>query len=364
MAGQPIMPRQHPFVKAVADALRQRCGVPAGGARLVVATSGGADSVALLRALAMLADRRTWKLELAVGHVQHHLRPAEEAEGDAAFVAALARKLDLPFVRADLSQPAGAGNMEAWARAARYEALVEMARAFDAAFIATAHQADDQLETLLMRLLRGTSVKGLAGIAWRRSVAGFKWRKAGGEGETPGAAEPAPTAGGLHLIRPMLAVDRTDAQSFLRHLEQPWREDHTNADLSRLRARLRREVTPALAAISAEAPRRAVTLADHLRQVARLLEQAVAAAADRVLLAEGSATFERVDARLLPPVVLAGLLRRLLAQAGVPRDRLGGRTLGPIVRAVRDTQGGERSFRLSGGAEVVVLRDMVKVSRK
>ena len=161
----------HPLVRAVAEGLRHHCGVRE-GARLIVAVSGGADSVALLRALAILAPRRNWNLNLAVGHVQHHLRK-RGAEADARFVAALAKKLELPFLRADLEPPRPAkGNREDWARKERYGALAEMAQAFGASFMVTAHHGDDQLETMLMRLVRGCSVRGLAGMRWRRRLAG------------------------------------------------------------------------------------------------------------------------------------------------------------------------------------------------
>ena len=87
--------------------------------------------MALLRALAVLAPRRNWRLNLGVAHVQHHLRPATQAEGDARFVAELAGRLELPFLRVDLvppSAPGRAGNREGWARRERYVALGEMER--------------------------------------------------------------------------------------------------------------------------------------------------------------------------------------------------------------------------------------------
>ena len=342
----------HPFVAAVAGGLRQRCGVT-GGARLVVAVSGGADSVALLRVLAILAPRRTWRLTLAVAHVQHHLRQ-RGAEADARLAAALAEQLELPFLRADLRPSRDAtGNREAWARRERYRALVEMARAFDASFIVTAHHADDQLETMLMRLVRGCSVRGLAGMSWRRRLEVLS-------AEPANARPPSP----IWLIRPMLAVDRRAARSFLAAASQNWREDHTNRDASRWRAALRQDVLPALRKLRPDVAPRATALGDHLRQAAQLIDAQIDRAADLVHWGEcGRGTLDRLTARRLPKIVLAGLLRRLLTQCGAQPDRLSAGSLGAIVRAIRDTTGGLRGFHLSKGVRIVVERTTVNLSK-
>src|SRR5690606_36470749 len=108
---------------------------------------------------------------------------------------------------------------------------------------------DDQLETMLMRLLRGSSVRGLAGMAWRRRL--------------PATIDPLRRP----VLRPMLAVTHAQAVAVLRDIGQPWREDLTNADITRWRAALRHQVLPALAAIRADAPHKAVALGEHLRQV-------------------------------------------------------------------------------------------------
>jgi len=345
MTTPPMIPQRHPFVKAIASALRQHCGLSATrdqGPRLIVATSGGADSVALLRTLAVLSNRRTWRLQLAVGHVQHHLRP--EAEVDAAFVRGLADRLGLPFMRADLDLSTPNGNLEAHARRARYQALAEMAHEFDASCVVTAHHGDDQLETLLMRILRGSSVRGLSGMAWRRRL-------------TPQS--------GCVLIRPMLAVNRNLARQFLTEINQSWRQDHTNADVSRLRARLRHEVLPVLHAIRPDAPAKAVALTDHLRQIDQLIETQTNHQYDQRVICHGQTTeLSRSDGRRMPEVVLIALLRRLLVEAGVNPDRLGRRVLGPIVRAVRDHQGGERAFEPGCGVRLILTRDRISITRR
>lgn len=342
MTGQSMMIPKHPFVKAIAHALRHRCGIgPASTPvdTIIVATSGGADSVALLRALWALTQRRTWRLQLVVGHVQHHLR--DEAEEDAGFVADLAGQLDLPMQRADLDLANTPGNLEAAARRARYRALADMAKQANARYVATAHHGDDQLETILMRLLRGSSVRGLAGMAWRRKILPHH---------------------DCTLIRPMLALDHAQAQQFLNDLGQPWRHDHTNADVSRLRARLRHEVLPPLRAIGHHTPQHLARISDHLRQAHQVIEKTIDHAADHVILHNQPViTIDRPQARALSEIVLGGLLQRLFVQAGVGRDKLGRRVLDPVVQAVRDTKGGQRHFQFAGGVRVEVTYSTVRI---
>jgi len=248
MAENPHAPSYLPLVRAVAHGLRHRGGVREGD-HILVACSGGADSVALLRAMHLLHRRRKWNLTLTVAHVQHHLRPPEEAEGDAAFVAALAEQLGLAYERRDIYPGEAAGNVEANAREQRYAALTAIAAEVGAGSVATAHHADDQLETLLMAILRGTTAKGLRGIAWRRPLGEDV---AGGEAVT--------------LIRPMLGATHAEAIGLLNDLDQPWREDATNADRSRTRARLRHEVLPVLRELRPSVARKAVELGDALRE--------------------------------------------------------------------------------------------------
>jgi tRNA(Ile)-lysidine synthase len=244
MASASRPPNLHALVRRVAHGLRHRCGVGAGEA-VVVAVSGGADSVALLRAMHLLAPRRTWGQRLVVAHVQHHLR--DDAEDDARFVAQLAATLGLPFARRDVHPLHHGGNVEATARRQRYAALAQIAREHDATFIATAHHADDQLETLLMRLVRGTGVAGLRGIAWKRPA------------EAKGH-EPV-----VRVIRPMLAATHDQALDFLGQLQQPWRDDRTNRDTTRLRARLRHDVLPHLRHLHPRVAQHALALADDVR---------------------------------------------------------------------------------------------------
>lgn len=193
----------------------------AAGARVLVALSGGADSTALLVALASIAPER--ELELHAAHLNHRLRGAD-SDADAAFVAALCKRLRVPLVTARWGTRARMRHRgisgENGLRTLRREFLDGAATRVDAGCIATAHTADDQLETLLLRLMRGTGLRGLGGMR--------------------------PRAG--HWIKPLLELTRAELEADLRGARQPWREDASNADPAFARNRVRHGVVPALLA--------------------------------------------------------------------------------------------------------------------
>jgi tRNA(Ile)-lysidine synthase len=189
----------------------------------VVAVSGGGDSVGLVRVLHRLAGPLS--LRLTVAHLDHGVR-GEEARADAAFVEALAGSLGLPFVLGAW-QPTRSGHFETDARRARYDWLTDVACARGAAVIAVGHTLDDQAETILHRIVRGTGPRGLAGMPARRVL-----------GISPK----------ITLVRPLLGVTRRGLRDYLAALRQPYREDASNTDLSRTRARIRHDLLPKLAA--------------------------------------------------------------------------------------------------------------------
>jgi tRNA(Ile)-lysidine synthase len=205
------------------------CAVPRGG-RLLVAVSGGADSVALLLGLHGLA--RELGLSVHAAHLNHGLRGVEAA-GDQAFVEALCERLGIPLIasrwdcRARMRRRGLTG--QAGLRTLRREFLAAAARRVGASRIATAHTADDQLETLLLRLARGTGLAGLGGMSARSGA----W------------------------IKPLLSATRSDVEADLRENGQPWREDRSNRDLAYARSRVRHEVIPALARVVDRSPARA-----------------------------------------------------------------------------------------------------------
>ncbi len=189
------------------------------GARLGVAVSGGADSVALAILLGELRERLGVALVLL--HFHHQLRGAE-ADEDENFVSRLARQLGVEFFsdRADVAEQArrNGWNLEDAARRLRYEFLARAAASLNLACVAVAHTAEDQAETVLARVLRGTGITGLAGIypVW-----------------------------GL-VIRPLLEIRRQELREYLAGLGQSWREDSTNQDTTRTRARIRHRLLPVL----------------------------------------------------------------------------------------------------------------------
>lgn len=354
----------HPMVRTLAKALKQRCGIHT-HASILIACSGGADSVALLQGLALLAPRRNWQLQLTVGHIQHHLRA--EAEDDAQFVQALADRLGLPYARRDIAPANTPGNLEANAREQRYAALADIAHQANATYIATAHHADDQLETLLMRLLRGTSVAGLRGIAWHQPLTAN-----GSMGKDVDKRARDQTTGPVTLIRPMLAVEQADLLSFLAQLNQPWREDATNADTSRTRAKLRHEVLPLLKQIQPDAAAKANELAEHFTDLHQLVQQSAAAALeDQTFAKQRHAICDppspcfcllRQQARTLNPAVLTEIIRRGLLAAGAPADQLSRHALRPAIDAARDTVGGTRTFCFSNHIRLVISREMITLA--
>ena len=150
---------REPWIDRVERRLARWCEQGLGKA-WVVAVSGGGDSVGLLRVLHQLAG--PLGLRLSVAHLDHGVR-GEAARADAAFVAALAGSLGLPFVLGTW-QPTRSGHFESDARRARYDWLTEVAHARGASVIAVGHTRDDQAETILHRIIRGTGPRGLAGM--------------------------------------------------------------------------------------------------------------------------------------------------------------------------------------------------------
>jgi tRNA(Ile)-lysidine synthase len=181
--------------------------------------SGGADSVALL--LLLIAVKKRLGIALCVVHFNHKLR-GSAADGDEKFVGALAHKYKLPFYSATGAVKSIAktdkANLEATARRLRYAFFAQCASEHNLDKIAVAHTADDQAETVLAHILRGTGLAGLGGIH--------------------------PRAG--KSVRPLLSVSRADLRVYLKVQKQTWREDDSNCDTTKMRARIRKKLIPLL----------------------------------------------------------------------------------------------------------------------
>jgi len=204
----------------VAAVDRSLAGVAEGaaGGTIAVAVSGGADSTALLAALVVLRRRR--RVRLVAAHLDHGLR-VDSAE-DARFCRELCLRLDVPFRLGNADVRARArrdgGGLEEAARLERYAFLERVRREEDASFIAVAHTRDDQAETLLLRLLRGSGRAGLSAMRPRRG----------------------------RILRPLLEVSRAQVVAYLEGRGLAWREDPSNADAAHLRNRVRHELLPYL----------------------------------------------------------------------------------------------------------------------
>jgi tRNA(Ile)-lysidine synthase len=305
------------------------------GDRGLVAVSGGADSVALLVALQALAPELG--LSLHAAHLHHGLR-GPEADRDQAFVAALCARLGVPLsaarwdCRARMRRRGLSG--QAGLRTLRREFLEAVARRVGAGWIATAHTADDQLETLLLRLGRGTGLAGLAGMRPRHGA----W------------------------IKPLLEATREEIEADLAASAQPWCEDRSNEDPRYARSRVRHEVIPALArALGASrhdaeddgAGRAARARAGLARRVTATSREL--ASAHRWIARESMALLARaarvrrgeivLDSRVLatyPPPIQRTALRLLWQRPGHAGQHLTHRHLNALQSLLATTRGGSR----------------------
>ena len=279
-----------------------------------MAVSGGADSVALL--VAMADTRAETGIVLSAIHVHHGLRGAE-ADGDAEFVAEIAKPLDVPLCTrrgdvAALAAERGQGVEEA-ARALRYQSFQELLAEHKVDTVATAHTLDDQAETVLMKMLRGAWTEGLGGIA------------------------PVVAMKGGCIRRPLLEVARAEVVAYLEGRGQPWREDSTNQELTFTRNRVRYTLLPQLREFQ---PRIAEQLS-HMAAVAR----------------DEEAWWARELTRVMPGMVLPGKPVRgggranstRPGEAGVAMELERLRALHPalqrrVLRAVAEQLGSALSF--------------------
>jgi tRNA(Ile)-lysidine synthase len=313
------------IVHAAARTIRRHAMLE-GGETLVIGVSGGADSVALLHVLLRLAPDLA--LRLHVLHVDHGLR--EDSARDGEFVRALGIRLGVPVdvVRVRVA----AGSIEAAARAARHGALEAAAVRVGAARIALGHTADDQAETLIMRLLEGTGVRGLAGIP--------------------------PVRG--RLIRPLIESRHQDAVTTLTAAGLPWIEDPSNRDVRFFRNRVRHALMPRLVeAAGGDVVGPLGRLARRAREAIDALDHVAAAELERLAHAEhGALVLPRSALGALPRPVAAEVLRAAAARLGsrAPLRAWGHRGLRRVLASAPP----RRPFRL-GGVVVEVSGDRVRV---
>ena len=250
------------------------------GENVLMALSGGADSVALLLSLRELG------YPVQAFHLNHCLRGAE-SDRDEAFCRRLCEKLgvELAVERVDVAAAAGDSAVEETARRIRYARLEQAAHG---AKIAVAHNADDNLETMLFHLVRGTGAKGLAGIP--------------------------PVRG--NIIRPLIEVERREIEAFLRARGQDFVIDSTNADTAYTRNRLRQQVVPVLLEVNPQAAQAAARLGRQLRQDETCLQSYAQTCVQ--LCAAGNNSWRIASLREAEPAVRTRALRLLLENAHMP----------------------------------------------
>jgi tRNA(Ile)-lysidine synthase len=282
----------------------------------VFAVSGGGDSVAMLRAAFAIKNRGGGRGQLFAAHLDHGLRGAASA-GDAEWLKILCGRLKIPLEigKADVAAIADlqGDGLEAAARTARYEFLQRTAEKLGARFVAVAHTADDQIETVLHRILRGTGIDGLRGIPTIR-----------------------PLSPAVTLVRPLLAVRRRDVLDYLTSIGQDFRTDASNADFRMTRNRLRYELLPAirshypgdfdaallrLSARAADAQQVITAIVDELKNGSVTFEGEPAQAASqrsirRIRVACGQLVGQ-------PPLILREVCKAAWQDSGWPRQAMG-----------------------------------------
>ncbi len=320
---------RHPFpyhgsVKQRVLSYLRRHGLMRPGDRVGVAVSGGADSVALLRLL--LEARAELGIVPSVVHFNHQIRGAD-ADADEQFVRELARGLDLELHCDSGDTPAYARahklSLEAAARTLRYAFFDRLTADSTVHRVATAHTRDDQAETVLMRFLRGSGTKGLAGIypgvgGW--ISASVVVRKVG---ESASTVPPLPTAPlAPRIVRPLLDVSRDELRAYLNQSGQAWREDASNADVSFTRNRLRHEIMPVLRQLNPNLDHVLAETAEIAREEERWWSMQTSAA-QRDLWGTLSPT-QRPPRKMLVDVLLAQplALRRRLVRMMLDRPDL------------------------------------------
>lgn len=267
------------------------------GQTVLVAVSGGADSVCLLHVMAGLRE----KLGIAVraAHLNHRLRGVE-SEGDARYVSRLARRLGVPVTtgsRDVLAYQAGHRLcLEDAARQVRYAFLADVAAEVGADRVAVGHTADDQAETIMMHLVRGAGPTGLLGMR-------------------PFSVWTSPGLAGLTVVRPLLAVDRQSTHSYCRQRGLRPRSDSSNLSSSPLRNRVRQELMPLLRAYNPRVGEALIRTSETLAADLSFLEECVSAAWPKAVRGDnGAVVLDRDRVLSLHPAVQRHLLRRVVRE--------------------------------------------------
>jgi tRNA(Ile)-lysidine synthase len=286
--------------------------------------SGGRDSVCLLDLLVRLLGPES----VTALHVNYGLR--DDSDEDEAHCVLLCERLGLTLEIDRPRRPEGPGNLQAWARDARYAAAAQLALPHEA-LIATGHTADDQVETILYRLASSPSRRALLGM-----------RQQDGS-----------------LVRPLLGFTRKETTAYCEEHDLPWRDDPTNAGDGYARNRVRNRLVPALAEIHPAATRNVLRTAALLRDEAEVLDALVDAELDGAN-GSGRGTIELQRLAELPPALRRLVVQRL-ADRAAGRPVPGAANHADEVAALRRT--GTAMLDLGGGTRAVVERGILRAER-
>jgi tRNA(Ile)-lysidine synthase len=297
----------------------------------IVAVSGGADSIALLHAL-----HRILPDSLIVGHINHHLR-GDESDQDEAFVKSAAESLSLPFYSHQGIPPTI--GIEENARKIRYDWLGQLADQQGCAWLATAHHADDQAETILHRLIRGTGIDGLVGIHRQDE----RWP-------------------GVQLIRPLLSHSREEIDQWLDSHGLQYRIDSSNLDLQFTRNRIRHEVIPILKELNPNAMTAIGRLSDQAVEVKNwFVEEAILHFQKAFLVSEEGIHLDLFHLRSISAMILRELFRYIWRCQDWP---MGEMTAWHWNRLVGVVTGEERVIELPGKIRVRRRQKRIEITRK
>lgn len=288
--------------KKVLDFIRKNKLVKKGNS-VVLGVSGGADSICMLKILSDLQKRLG--ISMYVLHINHQIR-GEEADEDAAFVKRICTKFKVPHRIINVDVPALAEaeglSVEEAGRYIRYDEFSKYAYEVGATKIAVAHNSNDNAETVLMNLARGTGIKGLGGIPPKREM----------EDANGNIVE---------VIRPILCLSRKEIEQYLKENEIEYRNDSTNDSTDYTRNKIRLEIMPILENINDNAMQNITNASNELADTSEYIEKDVDEAYDEYVSEENGKLFLSDESFAIDPIVLTGVIRKMIENtAGKLKD--------------------------------------------
>ena len=294
--------------------------------KLLLAVSGGADSMALLASMACLPEQE--RPAFAVVHVHHHLR--EESDEELEMVQGYCAERSIPFYAKHWqAERHPVRNVEQAARDFRYSFFAEMLQRLQATHVLTAHHADDQLETILMRLVRGSTLQGMTGIARSRPFKGGK------------------------LVRPLLAFQKQELYAFCAEENIPYREDATNQETSFTRNRYRQLVVPLLKEENEQVTRHFSEFSDDLQDLLQVAQPMIAKKfAEAFTKKEAGWHLDLPAWREMAPALQRSVLSHFISEHWIPAGGTFQRNQMEAIMALIENPSPQKQISLSGGWQV------------